>query len=361
MEEYNPYYLEPITAETLRYFVNRERELEKALYPLRHGGYRSVPVIGSTGTGKTSFLNVLKYHLEKDGRGNVLIISALDIIEGVEPKWENGMITTYTRGGGFREMQKARYLFIDDIDKLDDDKALEVYEKLIKIAGKNFGMAYVDRKNRDEKVKKVRGLIPTERPIYMDLKPEEMVSYLNERFRRGAVENRFEDRALYLAAEKANRNLRSFFKYSYHASQLVREGEITEEMMKDSILLDDLSIVADMDEFQVELLHIVVEEGSITNGELIDRLKERMGEFRLKKYYDARRYLEENGFLRVEWRGKNVVIRSFHRELGIELTPEMVEDPLTYISRIERKYAYMMEREEEKESELMFSSGGQVE
>ena len=52
----------------------------------------------------------------------------------------------------------------------------------------------------------------------------------------------------------------------------------------------------------------------------------------------ARRYLEENGFLRVEWKGKNVVIRSFHRELGIELTAEMVEDPLLTMDRIKRKY-----------------------
>ena len=340
MEDYDPYYLFPLSADTLKYFVNREREMEKAIKPLRLGGYRSVPVIGSTGTGKTSFLNVLKHNLEKEGRGNVLIISALEIIEGVEPKWENSIIIEYGKNTPKKPegMQKARYLFIDDIDKLDDEKALEVYEKLIKIVGKNFGMAYVDRKNRDEKVKKVRGLIPTERPIYMDLKPEQMVSYLRERFRRGEVKNRFEDRTLYLAAEKANKNLRSFFKYSYHASQLIERGIITEEMMRDSILLDDLSIVADMDEFQVEMLHIVVEEDGITNGELINKLRERMGEFRLKRYYDARRYLEENGFLRIEWKGKNVVIRSFHKELGIELTAEMVENPLAGMERIRIKY-----------------------
>ena len=109
-------------------------------------------------------------------------------------------------------------------------------------------------------------------------------------------------------------------------------------MMRDSILLDDLSIVADMDEFQVEMLHIVVEEDGITNGELINRLRERMGEFRLKKYYDARRYLEENGFLRVEWKGKNVVIRSFHKELGIELTADMLEETPKYTNLLERKY-----------------------
>ena len=355
----DPFYIGEITPDKRMLFVNRESDLNLVLYGLSGNLPVAIPVIGDIGTGKTSFLNIIQYYLEVQGIKSK-VIKAKDVLEGAISK--DGKVIE--RNGVTRAERVVDVLLVDDIEKLDESKAIEIYRNLEVLTNRMKVVFTCRREWLAEEKKIIRDVIrwlSTVRGsyIYLDLTPDEMAYFIEERFRRlkdKGYENRFDHEALILAAKRANKNLRTFFQYCRVAYLLRREGKITVEVMKDIILEEDLGIIEGMGEIEKNILRILITEGEKSNTELKAALREIMEEgFRNDTYYNVRRDLERDGFIKVGRVGKRTIIKDVYRDFHIEITAEMIDKAGFYARKI--RDFYMRDRTQE----LMFSSGGQVE
>ncbi len=174
--------------------------------------------------------------------------------------------------------------------------------------------------------------------------PLDLIKFLEERLKRLNVENRFEKDALELASERAlHRNLYRFFRYcGLSATTFEKDGEITREIMKDSIVYLDLGDILEMkisreEDMKWYILYYVVLNRRMSNGKLMEELRNTTS-FSNDSYYRARHELEENGFIRVEREGRETVIMENYSSLGIEIDADMIENPEIYREKILAKY-----------------------
>lgn len=342
MKEIDPFYIGEITPDKEILFVNRKGELDDTLDMIFTGIRVAIPVVGDIGTGKTSFLNMVRYQLEKRNI-RVLVVDAEDILRGKISK--GGILVE--RDGTLRSESRYEVMIVDNIEKLNNKDAINVYQTLLEIANSvkivfTASEEWLEEERVEEKKKigKLIRLLSTERGsfIYMDLTPERMAYFLEERFRNLGKENRFNRDALLLAGERANKNLRVFFQYCRAAHRLKKEGKITVEVMKDAILAEDLGLIKSMGEISKGILRILMREGEMTNQDLMKSLKELVGDFGEHTYYDMRRELEREGFIRVERRGKKAIISDIYHLLNIDIKEEMLDEPLVYRMKIRDSY-----------------------
>ena len=350
MAKLDPFYMREITPETIDLFVNREAELEDVISMLSGEEYAAVPVFGDVGTGKTSFLNVVKHRLEEEGV-RVMMVTAEDIFkERITNRGEYVRRNGYTRSG-----EPIDVLLVDDIEKLDEKEAYDAYRKLLGMS-KDVNIAFTGREDWGKDVMKIIDWLSTGGDVYLELRPEDMAYFLGERFKRLGIENRFDRDALLLTAERAKNNLRYFFRYCSRAYHLQKEGKITVDVMKDTILEIDLKQIARMEDMERNILRLLISQGEMTNQELMNSLKKMMS-YKDLNYYKARNFLESVGFIRIRTEGRNAYISDIYHALQIDILEKMLDNPQFYARTIRGKYATHM-RQEEKESELMFSSAG---
>ena len=327
------FYIGEITTETKDLFVNRESDIEYVLRTLKRATHTAISVRGEIGTGKTSFLNVLSYYLNNEGI-SVRKVTAEDILSGkVSKRGEYVERDGYTRSG-----ERVKVYLVDDVEKLDDKRAMEVYRKLMDIR-ENVSVVFTSRISWSEEVEETIKLLSRGMPVDMRITPEMMIYFLDERFKRLGIENRFEREALLLAGERANQNLRDFFRYAGRAYEFKEKGKITVETMKDAILAEDLSYYASMREMERIILRTLITHGEMTNQELMKSVKEIMG-YRDKKYYKARDFLEQGGYIRVNRAGKKIVIKDIYHILQIEVTEDMLDNPQFYARKLRDEYIF---------------------
>ncbi len=332
MAEINPYAIEEITPDKAELFINREGELRYVIDSLINERYVAIPVLGDIGTGKTSFLNMVKYELEKEGI-RAKIISADDILQNRVT--ENGFMIV--RDGTTRSDERWDVLLVDNIEKLGEKEAMEVYRTMLKMRS-NVKMLFTGREDWSKDIKEVINWLSTDLAIDVKATPEDMAYFMEERLKRAGVENRFDKEALILAGERANQNLREFFKYCRLSARLKREGEITREVMKDIIIAEDLSQISMMDDLTKGIVISLIMQGEMTNQKLMKSLKEMLGGFKDSRYYEAREYLRKKGFIKVENEGFRVILKDVYRALGIEISKEMMRNPGLYVRKIRDKY-----------------------
>ena len=332
MAEINPYAIEEITPEKAELFVNREGELRYVIDSLINERYVAIPVLGDIGTGKTSFLNMVKYELEKKGI-RAKIISADDILQNRVT--EDDVIIV--RDGTTRPNERWDVLLVDNIEKLGEKEAMEVYRTMLKMRS-NVKMLFTGREDWGKDINDLIGWLSTDLEVNLKATPEDMAYFMEERLKRAGVENRFEKEAFILAGKRANQNLREFFKYCRLSARLKREGEITREVMKDIIIAEDLSQISMMDDLTKGIVISLIMQGEMTNQKLMKSLKEMLGGFKDMRYYEAREYLRKKGFIMVENYGFRVILKDVYRILGIKISKEMLRNPGLYVRKIRDKY-----------------------
>ena len=331
MAKLDPFYMREITPETIDLFVKREEEMGDVISMLSGEEYAAVPVLGDVGTGKTSFLNVVRYRLEEEGI-RVMMVTAEDILQDrITKRGEYVKRDGYTRSG-----EPMDVLLVDDIEKLDEKEAYEVYRKLLGMS-KDVNIAFTGREDWRKDIMKIIDWLSTGGDVYLELRPEDMAYFLEERFKRMEMEHRFEKDALLLAVERAKNNLRYFFRYCSRAYHLQRKGRITVDVMKDTILEIDLKQIARMGETEKNILRSLISQGEMTNQELMDALKKMMS-YKNLNYYKARDFLESAGFIRIRTEGRRAYISDIYRTLQIEISEKMTDNPQHYARTIQRKY-----------------------
>ncbi len=331
MAKMDPFYMREITPETIDLFVDRESELEDVISMLSGEEYAAVPVLGDVGTGKTSFLNVVKYRLEEKGI-KVMMVTAEDILkERITKSGEYVKRDGYTRSG-----EPMDVLLVDDIEKLDEKEAYDVYRKLLGMS-KDVNIAFTGREDWGKEVMKIIDWLSTGGDVYLELRPEDMAYFLEERFKKLEMENGFEKDALLLAANRAKNNLRYFFRYCSRAYHLQREGRITVDVMKDTVLEIDLKQIARMGETEKKILRLLISQGEMTNQELMDALKKMM-RYKNSNYYKARDFLEEGGFIMVGTEGRIAHVSDVYHTLNIEITDGMIDNSHLFARRIMGKF-----------------------
>lgn len=261
-----------------------------------------------------------------------MMVTAEDILQDrITKRGEYVKRDGYTRSGESMEV-----LLVDYIEKLDEKEAYEVYRELLGMS-KEVNIAFTGREDWGKDVMKIIDWLSTGGDVYLELRPEDMAYFLEERFKRLGMENRFDKDALLLAAKRAKNNLRYFFLYCSRAYHLQREGRITVDVMKDTVLEIDLKQIARMGETERNILRLLISQGEMTNQELMNALKKMMS-YKNSNYYKVRDFLEEGGFITIRTEGRRAYVSEVYHTLNIEITDVIVDDPHLFARRIMSKF-----------------------
>ncbi len=244
--EADPFYLYPIKTDLLdKLFIDRENEINiaKSIIEYEFEAHKEICVInGGTGVGKSSLLQYIN-KLSMDAGKKTCMCKDFQEFKS--------------------ESIEEEILIIDNIDKLEDDKATTFYNKLEMLFETSGIIFFSDTYNRSRDVVNSRNFIVSDIiSLPKRLDRDKLRFFLKERM-KNCVEDKkdfsfpFTDMALTMSSKRANGNLRRFLRYTKSGWTIYRSKEKTEldeSIMKESIINVDRSLLGGLDGTDLKIL-----------------------------------------------------------------------------------------------------------
>jgi len=331
----DPFYLYPLDGEGLKYFVGRDREIDYVMKINRLYNGMVVPVIGGIGSGKTSFLNAVKHlYVKRTGRSeSVEYIRARDFMNEYKPSGD------------------VEVLLIDNVGDLPDADAITFYNRVYDFASKTLvNIIFTDKPDRSREAQKLREWVSTGRKLWMDWTDKEIVKNMKKRLEIGGIGDVFTDESLRTIAVRTGSNLREFLKYAREIYLEYGETKkITKEDAAKVIIEIDREDIERMDEVSKAVIKVLSEKVQVGHsGGLNAKMLKMYVDEELNRtistptLYESLKRLAEDRFILSRRSGRETLYSTIYDEMGISLSKEKCQH-------------------QEKDSGLMFSSGGQVE
>ncbi len=247
--EENPFWLYPVKESQIdRLFINREDEVNK-IKRMSNTQFKNIRIVCSIlsgiGIGKSSMLRYVKKIAENNGFEVGLINGSSNILKHTED-----LIT------------KKDVALIDDVNKLIDEEARKLYQKIDGLLDEVTFVFFSDKLNRDREVEKMRDFTTSESIVLpKKMSQKKLKDFLEKRMQNCYIgeksfENPFEKKALKMACDRSNGNLRSFLKYCQSAwfNRELEKEAVTVKEMKKSILSADIKKVSGLDRTDYKIL-----------------------------------------------------------------------------------------------------------
>ncbi len=217
----DPFYLYPLKDDLLKpLFIDREDEINVAkgiLMDQLESSLEICAVVGGIGIGKSSILNYIGGLAESNG-------FSVKHLAGTEA-YQNEV-------NGLKI--KKELLLIDDIDKADDEQAIEFYTELGKTPTKGRLIFFTDTYDRSSPAISLRGFtISHNISLPQGLTKEQLRFFLEERMRNCLTKDStlifpFTNEAIEMAAIRSQGNLRAFLNCVKHGWKVARGGNLDE-------------------------------------------------------------------------------------------------------------------------------------
>lgn len=289
-----------------KYFVNRYKELDYVLRITTKSNAKIIGVLGSVGSGRTSFLNAVAAHYRKHtGEDDIDFVSVAEVSVG-----------------RFKiNLDRVSVILIDNVANLDDKVAVKFYNKLYELSDRYaVNVVYTDRVNRRGEARRARNTLTMGRLLVMDLSVDEEIELFKERMKRGGGENLFTDEAIKLLVLRAGTNLRTLFTHAEEAYLLLdKEEGITAEEVKRVIKEIDEREIKTMTEFTRTVLRVLIKHPWVNMEEFIMRIREEWGNKAIsnRDIYKSLRELEERGLIISKREGKERRVSTVYEIIGI--------------------------------------------
>ncbi len=246
----NPFELYPIGIDELDLlFINREDKIRLA-ETILESGYetpREISIImGGRGVGKSSFLNyVKKLAMEKD-----FSTAFYNDFEDIRSKSD-------------QILKDNDVALIDDMDKLNDEKAIEFY-RLSEAILEESGFIFVcDRHQRSQGTVNNRNFTGSQFiSLQRELETDKLQFFLEERM-KNCMEDvddfyfPYDDCAIEMASIRSRGNLRNFIHYSRDGWRIAQSEDIKiveREEMKEAIIAVDSAFLSGLDNTDFRIL-----------------------------------------------------------------------------------------------------------
>ena len=318
MEIGDAFYLYPLYGKYLKYFVNRGAEIDYAVRNITEMTSQVIGVVGSTDSGKTSFLYALEdSYLKRRGMGKVL--------------WTNGKDFLSDK---FELEKDVDVLFVDDCAFLSDEDAVKIYEKMYYVAmDKKVNIVYTDRIERGFEVLNERKDMTTARLLYMDATITQAKEIFVERLKRVGYGDMFEERAINHIVFRSAPNLRLMFQYGKEAyTSTGKVKGITVEEVDEAIINTDIGYIRQLGDVAVAIVNVLnsrVKKGDyygITISNLISLVRDELGvNVSPERIYRAMDELAKMNILLVKKVGREKNINTIYNRMNISFIIESMD------------------------------------
>ena len=312
------FYLYPLSGKYLKYFVDRGSDIDYAVRNLTEMTSQVIGVLGSTGSGKTSFLYALEdSYLKRKEKGKVL--------------WTTGRIFL---SDSFTLDKDVDTIFVDDCSFLSDEDARKIYEKMYYLAvKKKVNIVYTDRVEREFSVVEERKDMTTARLLYMDTTTTQAREIFVERLKRAGYGAMFEDKAINHIVFRSAPNLRLMFQYGKEAYTATgKVMGITVEEVDKAIIETDIGYIRPLGDVAIAIVNVLnatVRKGDydgITVSNLIRLVREELGtNISPERIYHAMNELGKMNILLIKKVGREKLINTIYNRMGVEFRIESMD------------------------------------
>jgi Cdc6-like AAA superfamily ATPase len=304
----DPFYVGEIPEDKIEaLFVNRSSELTYAMNMIGKRMKMCIPILGDTGTGKSSMLNVIAALGKKSGL-KVFKISVED----------------YDKEETRKQIEDTELILVDNINRVDNTTAISIYQKITENVNAGKRIFFCDLTKREFKARKERDYAVTHKPIILStLKTAELKRWLQERMQRCDYSYNFTDEAIELVAKRSKGNLRDFFRYCGMA-YAYGTSTITFKDMERAILDIDSHIIFSLDDLSRFILKVIYATRGINTGELFNQIKEngRWKNTSGRLFYKNLDELIEHGLVVSERFGHEVTYSLIYAKIGMNVNSD---------------------------------------
>ncbi len=309
------FYAYPLSGKDLRYFVDREKELDYAVRVLSIMNGQVIGVLGSTGSGKTTYLYALENAYQKAGGGKAVWATGEEFLKE-----------------DFKVDKDVDVLFIDSFNSLSDDEAKRGFEKMYEMANKEvINIVYTDNPEREDYALEARDFATTRKYLSMDCDEIKAKNIFKERLERGGYEDMFKEEAIEHLAARAVPNLRMMIQYAgdVYLSVGKTKGIMKEEV--DTVIIEtDKEYIKSMGMAAVGIINVLNEKISKGNYPGIN-LSTLMNYVRNKvnvnisntTFYKTLNKLIERNIVVVQNIGRDKYINSIYNLMGVDFKIEL--------------------------------------
>jgi len=246
----NPFELYPIGIDQLDLlFINREDKIRRA-ETILESGYetpREISIImGGRGVGKSSFLNFIK----KMALENDLSTAFYNDFEEICSK-------------STQILKDTDVALIDDMDKLNDEDAIEFYRASEAILEENGFIFVCDRHQRSQETVNSRNFTGSQFiSLQRELETDKLHYFLEERM-KNCIEDiddfyfPYNDRAVGMASKRSRGNLRNFIHYARDGCRIPQSEDmknVDKKEMEEAIISVDSAFLSGLDTTDFRIL-----------------------------------------------------------------------------------------------------------
>ncbi len=247
--EEDPFVLDPVREDQIDLlFIDRKEEIEEIKVLLTPDFEKKkvvTPIIGGIGTGKSSLLIHVKA-IAKEFELNTILLKNYKEFMGKEKK----------------EIREKDVVLIDNIDKLNNEKAYDFYTDLESLFESGGIVFFSDTYQRDKETANLREFSTSDLiTLPQSLNKKELGMFLKRRMEKTVLDEDFtfpfEDKTIELASIRSLGNLRKFFKYTNKAWTIFRtkdKDNVEKKDMMRAIMKVDRAEIGRLDPTSLDIL-----------------------------------------------------------------------------------------------------------